>query len=389
MTTHTISGDQGTKQYKPDLPDGAVVDCTGASWVVDKEGVTGTKQTNPVSIRDATDVTVFGGTIRGTLSLTEKWRELYNTGAGGKAENSTAYYSKDAPGVIIRGWRIDRPWDGIRVSHGCDGFVIEGCWLTNARDDAIENDKLNHGTIRDCLLDGVFGGISLDPSGSGYGSPAGRTVTIDGVLLRCQSFPNDEGMGHTAPLKLDSSLEMPALVIRNTVIAIDKPEHGGEERMKRAFAIAEDGGGNVFLNLSDDPMPTKYAPPAGWLVLQGQAARDYWQQVRDEWVARHAGMAIEGDHVPDLPVEEEPVEEPPFEEPQPEPVEPRPEPTLDNEARIAALEAIVRDQHRLLEALTASVRNFQTALEGISAAVKTLTDYATEIDDWMNKAPWK
>jgi hypothetical protein len=30
-------------------------------------------------------------------------------------------------------------------------------------------------------------------------------------------------------------------------------------------------------------------PPAGWTVLQGQAARDYWNQARSTWIAEHEG----------------------------------------------------------------------------------------------------
>jgi hypothetical protein len=67
--------------------------------------------------------------------------------------------------------------------------------------------------------------------------------------------------------------------------------------------------GNVFLNLSDTPLPAKYPlPPSDWTVLQGAGARAYWTTARDEWVAEHADMAIAGDYVP--PVTPEDPDEP-------------------------------------------------------------------------------
>ena len=33
-------------------------------------------------------------------------------------------------------------------------------------------------------------------------------------------------------------------------------------------------------------------PGAGWTVLQGQAARDYWEDARDEWIDEQDGGAV-------------------------------------------------------------------------------------------------
>lgn len=320
--TLTVTGDQGRVQYAPDLEVADVIDAADATFTVDPGGVTGKALSNPVSIRDAANVRAFGGTILGQLSQTEDWAELY------KAGNSTATYAKDAPNVRFDHWRIDRPWDGMRVSHNCDGFLIADCWISNGRDDGIENDKLNRGTVKDCLLDGVFAGISFDPStGNEYPGIAEKTVTLDGVLMRLKAFLKDGELRHTSPLKMDMRHPMPKLRIVNSVIAIERPDHGGQDRLARAWTfLTPDSAGNVFLNLSDDPLPSGYPlPPAGWLVMHGPVARAYWQDVRDEWVAGHADMALPGDEVPDVAPE-----------PQPEPT---PSPRPDVSAEFAAVEA--------------------------------------------------
>jgi len=46
-------------------------------------------------------------------------------------------------------------------------FKVAGCEGTNVRDDAIENDWLLDGTVKDCLFDGVFQGVSLGQNSSG------------------------------------------------------------------------------------------------------------------------------------------------------------------------------------------------------------------------------
>jgi Ca2+-binding RTX toxin-like protein len=48
--------------------------------------------------------------------------------------------------------------------------------------------------------------------------------------------------------------------------------------------------GNVFLNLSNTPLPSTYPkPPAGFTILQGQEARDYWAASKAAWLDNHDG----------------------------------------------------------------------------------------------------
>ena len=231
MATITLSGNYGYTQYKPDLADGTIVDASGAIFIVDNNVADDGKAIDPVSIRDAANITISGGTILGVVDQTTDRAKVYKYDPG----NSPALYTRDAPNVHINGWRIDKAWDAIRTSYNSDNFLIEDVWITNVRDDTIENDKLNSGTIRDSLFDGVFAGISLDPgTGSTYDG-AGETVTIDGVLIRMKTFLSDGRMSHNSPLKLDVNVEMPDLRITNSVFAIEFVHHGGDERLAYAW----------------------------------------------------------------------------------------------------------------------------------------------------------
>ncbi len=332
MATITLSGHYGYQVYQPDLADGTTIDASRATFTVDNNiADDGKALENPVSIRDAANITISGGTILGVVDQKTERADIYKFDPG----NSPALYARDAPNVHISGWRIDKAWDGIRTSYNSDGFLIEDVWITNIRDDAFENDKLNSGVIRDSLFDGVFAGISLDPStGSNYDG-AGKDVVIDGVLIRMKTFLSGGMMNHNSPLKLDVNLEMPDLHITNSVFAIEYVNHGGDERLAYAWENLVESSGNVFLNLSDDPLPDDYPmPPKGWKVLQGQAARDYWENARDKWVAEHADMAIPGDDVPSN-VPGDPGPKPDPEEPKPNPEEPKPVPNPEGDATFA------------------------------------------------------
>jgi Ca2+-binding RTX toxin-like protein len=73
-------------------------------------------------------------------------------------------------------------------------------------------------------------------------------------------------------------------------MAITSVDHNGYERLQPARDKTIESHGNMFLNLSDEPLPADYPKPAaGWTILQGQAARDYWGKARGAWMDSHNG----------------------------------------------------------------------------------------------------
>ncbi len=300
MTEITLSKDYGYEQYMAKgLATGTIINASGATFIQDNNNSDdGRSNPYPVAVKQTSHVVLEGGTILGNVDQTTDRLTVYHFDPG----NSAGIRLEDSTDAVIRDWRIDKAWDGIRVSWNTDNFLIEDTWITNARDDAIENDKLNSGTIRNSLFDGVMGGISLDPSSSSPVDGSGESVTIDHVLIRMQEYLAGGEVTHGSPLKLDKSLPMPDLHIVNSVFAIEDVHHNGTERLAVAWDNLVESSGNVFLNLSDEPLPSSYPmPPKGWTVLQGQEARDYWQQARDAWVDEHSGSGTAPVDPPSLP----------------------------------------------------------------------------------------
>ena len=296
MSTITLTQDYGYSAYKiTGLADGTVIDASAASWILDNNSSDGHSNAYPVLVYNAPNVVIKGGTILGNIDQKSDWTDVYAMG------NSAAIRTEDAPGASIRDWRISNTWDAVRVSWNSANFVIEGVWASDIRDDAVENDRLQSGTIRDSLFDGAFSGISIDPDNANPVDGHTETVLIDGVLLRLQSSLYEGEMTHSSFIKTDSATNgtvTPSLRFVNNVFALEDVTHHSYRSMKDAWAHTIESKNNYFLNLSDDPLPSDYPmPPSGWTVLQGQAARDYWAQARDGWISRHADAGAGDDNL--------------------------------------------------------------------------------------------
>jgi Ca2+-binding RTX toxin-like protein len=294
--TIAVTGDYGYTQYKiySGLDAGSTLDASTASWKLASSPDAGAVNNRYPFLMDyaGPGTTLKGGTIYGEVSQVYDWTHIYNW-PDGPYTNSVAVRVENSPGAIIQDWRITKPWDGIRVSYNSNNFVIEDVWISNARDDAIENDDVLSGTIRDSLIDNVFVGLSL-----GDGHIHGRddnVVTLDGVLMRSKAYLYRGDVTHTSPIKMYLGADdvSPHLRFINTVMAIEDVDHKDYSRLQQAWDKTIESHGNVFLNLSDEPLPANYPkPPAGWTILQGQSARDYWEKARAEWIDRHDDTPI-------------------------------------------------------------------------------------------------
>lgn len=278
--TLTLTKDYGYTQFRYSGTADAI-DATDATWIVANQG---SKTNNyPFLVDDAkTGIDIFGATINGEVSLTGEWAKLYS--------NSAAFMVRDTKEVDVYDLRITQSWDAIRIAHDSDGFEVSNVWATHIRDDAFENDHGSSGTISNSLFDGAFSGLSM--THQLMPNLKSKVVTLDNVLMRMQSYSFRGDETHQSPFKIEAN--SPSLAIHNTVLAIDDVNHIGQGRLEQAWDKTVSASNNYFLNLSDDPLPKNYPLPGeGWTVLQGQAARDYWEAARDEWIANYGATAGE------------------------------------------------------------------------------------------------
>ena len=227
--TITLSGDYQYDSWKIDNLTNAVINAYKAEWTLANIG----SNTNPypVSVRDSGTVTIAGGTIVGEVSLTLDWKDAY--------VNSAAVMARDVANVTIQDWTISRAWDGIRLSGNSDDtFTIDNVWLTNIRDDGIENDYGQSGTVKDSLFDGVFVGISL--ASTETGNQTDHVVTLDNVLIRMKSFLYQGEVTHQSIFKTEVD-KSPGLNIHDCVFAIEDVNHHGTSRLEIAWDSVDFG----------------------------------------------------------------------------------------------------------------------------------------------------
>jgi hypothetical protein len=253
-----------------------LIDASNAHWDLSNFG----KSINlyPVFVDRSSDVTLVGGTITGHMPLDMDWRQAY--------VNSAAITFRGSAGhIAIKDWTISQAWDGIRIDGKSD-FLIENVWIDRTRDDAVENDDGLNGTIRNSLFDKVFVGISIADD-STPPEATSHVVTLDNVLIHMESYLYKGNVTHGPIFKLQPD-KSPDLAIKDSIFAIEDVDHFRKPNMEHAWANMKNGGGNYFLNLSDDPLSSKYPlPKSGFTILQGREARSYWESARAEWISEN------------------------------------------------------------------------------------------------------
>lgn len=238
----------------------------------------------PLLIEQQDRTAIVGGLFRSHVPQSSEWRATYC--------NSSVITFQEAPNGIIDGVRITGAWDAIRMGRGSPGLLIENSWISNARDDAVENDFLQSGTIRDTLIDGAFQGISVKPrKSSDMGDASDQTVILSAVLLRLQEYSYKEGRRFGALTKSDQ--RAPRFRVTNSVVAVD---YAGGTSYPQFWATSwsklTGSSNNLFLWLSDAPIPDFVPlPPSSFRVLNGQAARDAWSRAKSNWINCHPKLA--------------------------------------------------------------------------------------------------
>lgn len=245
---------------------------------------------SPISIgkdAPATGTVVVGGAVIGNLPLEATWLEI------------KACCDAEALRLEGRGWMASFDFFAQNVEDGfaprvvdgteegnVDGFLLSGAYLRHVRDDAVENDDLMSGTIRDCLFDGVNRFLSARPSEARHYSNTSSVVTIDDVLVRMEAMPNDEsqdGVGHGSIFKWDESAG--TVVMRDSIIYLQ--EMPQSSLASNAFPEGQYRNVVVVLGPGFDGTYPVELPPGVRLTRDVSV----WTAARDDWLRRHPTLA--------------------------------------------------------------------------------------------------
>ena len=242
--------------------------------------------------------------LYGSIPLQASWGALYRTSECNSAAiliRSSDPSRFDMSDTTVDGARIARVWDGIRTAPTAQDFTIRNTWLTVARDDCIENDPSNAGTLSDSLLEGCFNGISMRNDNASADSP--NVVTIDKLLMSVAAYPYaDRGATSDANAPVEAgdffktNQYSAKATITNSIFAYDLEDGevlgAGGGGFLRYFAPNGAGivscSNNKVLWLRDDSPPAQVTNLAGcYQLVSGAAARDLWNREKCEWINDH------------------------------------------------------------------------------------------------------
>ncbi|HEY8060738.1 MAG TPA: hypothetical protein VID94_18360 [Acidimicrobiales bacterium] len=194
-------------------------------------------------VNAAFDLVTVGGTVLGQIDRNLTTEDVYALYAGDAmrvaAADRTATYDL----------RVDNVVDGYnpRVAAGTEQdntvrFLLDGAYMTYIRDNAVEDDNLMTGTIRDSLFDGVFNLLSVQPSSTSTYTNISMVVTIDGVIARLQALPDATAADGTAHNKVFKWAEELAgsVVVRDSIFYLDEVPEGTISNMPFPPGVYQD-----------------------------------------------------------------------------------------------------------------------------------------------------
>jgi hypothetical protein len=167
-------------------------------------------------------------------------------------------------------------------------WTLRNVYFKYMRDDCVENDFVNSGTIENSLFDGCYAGISSRPY-TATADGSNNVVVVKGSLFRLQDM--DQGFlkpGHGGFFKWAATAPMIALY--DNVFRADS-RSVENDAMAPPPAKLKDCSGNVMIWLGSGPFPEPL--PSCFRLLTGAAGVEYWNQAVAAWKANHPNAAVD------------------------------------------------------------------------------------------------
>jgi len=170
-------------------------------------------------------------------------------------------------------------------------MLMRNTYMTGIRDDSIEDDDFMPGAIEDSLFDGVHTFLSEQNQSGGtpvtIGPNEDRTIYVNRVFVRL--YPTNSN-GNSEPGRWfkwqPRGTTNHDLVITDSVFATHGPQPGdGWSALN--FPDGTTFQGTNYILWLGTPGGYGATVPPDVIFLEGQAAYDKWNQVRNAWLTSH------------------------------------------------------------------------------------------------------
>jgi hypothetical protein len=281
-----------------EIPEDVTFDLTGAHIASGHEHpmhhpfIAGEQDRPPKNIR------IIGGVVDAGIPYEWNWFLSHAFGGAGFTTVATGLHSIEGARIhnVEDGWQPrETPSFKLRAYPNTARILMRGCYMTSIRDDCIENDEFMPGDVENSLFDGVHCFISEQnerqaglyrPSVETIGPNESRDINLTRMLVRLTvTSGGEKGTGKWFKL-LGRDSPVHHFKITDCVFATDAEPRQGGWQSQRFPKDATFRGTNYVLWLGAPGAFGAQLPPE-IKFLEGQAAKDKWHQVRNEWLSAH------------------------------------------------------------------------------------------------------
>ncbi len=261
-----IGGLDRTRWSNMSLADNATVDASAAQWVTAAPKIV-------VFVGGGSGICWHGGRIIGQLPPSTPWVTMHDS------------YGMDvhAANFQLENVRIFDTGDGVTMDEQGDvNWHWRDVYFKYMRDDCVENDFLNSGTIEDSFFDGCYSGFSARAY-TGVRDGGHNLVVVRNSLFRMQSM--DRGYirsGHGGFWKWGRN--SPRISLYNVVFYLDGPTIENDVIMPPRGKLA-DCSDNVMVWEGTGAFPERV--PSCFTLMTGAAGHAYWDSAVAHWKANH------------------------------------------------------------------------------------------------------
>jgi hypothetical protein len=290
--TIILEGSTSSKISKT-VPDFTIIDAT--KWTSTSVGVTSGKAAEIYGMTDGGSSNIIwrGGLIQGSIPLEWDWRKAHDYGGSGV----TIFNNGLAEWQFLR---VHNAEDGIKSRETPEysntaSWLVRDCYFTAIRDDSVENDRFEPGTVQDSLFDGVHTFISEQNENVGTNDPIGpnedNNIYIKRVYVRIYPTNNETGGGKWFKLQ-GRGIENHKILVSDSVFAVGVKPRSGWSSLDIPTQVTWVGNNNFILWLG---APGTYGGPKPNAVtfLESIEAQNKWTEVRNKWLVNH-GLPAQG-----------------------------------------------------------------------------------------------
>lgn len=272
----TLSGDFTTRYRNDDLLQNTRIDARNARWT---NASTNSGVSSSVRVAGQMGACISGGEITGTYPLTTTWSTMHDI---------YGFMIRGAPFFTVEGLRIHNQGDGVYIgSENNEGFTVRGAYMTQIRDDAVQNDQGKPGTVEDCLIDGAYVGFSDQKYAV---APANAVWNIHNNLVRLQVYEQtyvSGKAGHGWFYKTD--LDTIKMSLHGNIFFAEAPSiHGGHKLIPEKVVSCKKSDGSpdnviVWGGSGSYPRPEELATGCFTLTTD----RSVWDAAVAAWLRAH------------------------------------------------------------------------------------------------------